>query len=106
MGAAGQVAAHRSLGGRDLGSLRRRLTKSGVMAAMRRALESCPDAGREQALPLESLDHSSPAELLALRLRIEMASAERGSEPGGDRSVGMGPYVAARGDRRRRSGNV
>jgi hypothetical protein len=51
----------------------RRLTRSGAMAAMRRALEVCPNADRMVAVPLREL---SAAEELAHSLVVGMANAE------------------------------
>lgn len=54
--------------------IRLRLVKSGAMAAMRRALEACPDAGRTET---ERARAVSPERELAVGLLIGMANAER-----------------------------
>jgi hypothetical protein len=52
----------------------RRLVKSGGMAAMRRALEGCPDAGREREEEIvpEPVGHRMARELL-----VRLARGER-----------------------------
>jgi hypothetical protein len=51
----------------------RKLVKSGAMAAMRRALEACPDAEREAALQAGQVSESHE---LALGMLVGMANAE------------------------------
>ena len=71
-----QGRRRKAVGGRS--GARRRHVRSGAVAAMRRALASCPDADRTEALPLSSLE-CSPAELLALELRVQQACQDRKS---------------------------
>jgi hypothetical protein len=50
-----------------------RLTKSGAMAQMRRALANCPDAGRRRAED----DHESADHRLAREMLVALARGER-----------------------------
>jgi hypothetical protein len=59
----------------------RRLVKSGAMAAMRRAMESCPDNGRTKP---ESLRLMLPEHELARELLVSMANGERDVATNGD----------------------
>jgi hypothetical protein len=52
----------------------KRLVRSGQMAAMRRALEACPDAQRTAPEPLREL---APAEELRRSMIVGMANAEQ-----------------------------
>jgi hypothetical protein len=62
----------------------RRLTKSGAMAAMRRALEACPDAHRTEPEPLREL---TEAEELARAFVVGMANAETEAQTDGEYSL-------------------
>lgn len=62
----------------------KRLTRSGKMAAMRRAMEACPDAQRTEAEPLREL---TPAEELERELIVAMANAERDRGTDGECAV-------------------
>jgi len=64
----------------------RRLVKSGAMAAMRRALEGCPDNGRTIPEPMSPLTEAGE---LARALLVGMANAER--DRGTDGEVAISP---------------
>jgi hypothetical protein len=66
----------------------KRLTRSGVMAQMRRALEACPDAGRTKA---ERASPVSAATELARTLLVGMANAERDGQVDGEHAVSLIP---------------